>query len=105
MQRIILNTLLTLNNLGMYLTSNRKKEFFKKHGKNENDTGSPEAQIALFSFRINHLTDHLKKNKKDFVTQRSLISLVGKRRKLLNYLMKVDIIRYRKIIKELKLRK
>jgi small subunit ribosomal protein S15 len=45
----------------MYLTSNRKKEFFKKHGKNENDTGSPEAQIALFSFRINHLTDHLKK--------------------------------------------
>ena len=89
----------------MYLTSKKKQEFFKTHGKNEKDTGSPEGQIALFTFRIAHLTEHLKKNKKDVGTQRSLINLVGKRRKLLNYLMKVDIMRYRNIVKELGLRK
>ena len=89
----------------MYLTTEKKKEFFKTHGKNEKDTGSPEGQIALFSYRISHLTDHLKKNKKDYGTQRSLIALVGKRRKLLNYLMKVAIVRYRNIVKELGLRK
>ena len=89
----------------MYLTSKKKQELFKTHGKNEKDTGSPEGQIALFTLRIAHLTDHLKKNKKDFGTQRSLINLVGKRRKLLNYLMKVDIMRYRNIVKELGLRK
>ena len=89
----------------MYLTSKKKIEFFKTYGNNEKDTGSPEGQIALFTFRIAHLTEHLKKNNKDIGTQRSLISLVGKRRKVLNYLMKVDIIRYRKIIKELGLRK
>ena len=89
----------------MYLTSKKKQELFKTHGKSEKDTGSPEGQIALFTFRIAHLTEHLKKNKKDFGTQRSLINLVGKRRKLLNYLMKVDIVRYRNIVKELGLRK
>ena len=89
----------------MYLTSKKKQEFFKTHGKNEKDTGSPEAQIAIFTFRIAHLTEHLKNNKKDYGTQRSLINLVGKRRKLLNYLMKVDIMRYRNIVKELGLRK
>ena len=89
----------------MYLTSKKKQEFFKTHGKNEKDTGSPEGQIALFTFRIAHLTKHLKNNKKDYGTQRSLINLVGKRRKLLNYLMKVDIMRYRNIVKELGLRK
>ena len=89
----------------MYLTSKKKQEFFKTHGKNEKDTGSPEGQIALFTFRIAHLTEHLKNNKKDYGTQRSLINLVGKRRKLLNYLIKVDIIRYRNIVKELGLRK
>ena len=89
----------------MYLTSKKKQELFKTHGKSEKDTGSPEGQIALFTFRIAHLTEHLKKNKKDFGTQRSLINLVGKRRKLLNYLMKVDIMRYRNIVKELGLRK
>ena len=89
----------------MYLTSKKKQEFFKTHGKNEKDTGSPEGQIALFTFRIAHLTEHLKNNKKDYGTQRSLINLVGKRRKLLNYLMKVDIKRYRNIVKELGLRK
>jgi len=89
----------------MYLTSEIKKEIFKKHGKSENDTGSPEGQIALFTYRINHLTKHLQNNRKDYSTERALIKLVGKRKALLNYLMKKDIMRYRAIIKELGLRK
>jgi small subunit ribosomal protein S15 len=89
----------------MYLTTEKKQEIFKKFNKSEKDTGSSEGQIALFSMRINHLTEHLKKNKKDFGTQRSLITLVGKRRSLLNYLYNNDITRYRAIIKELDLRK
>ncbi len=89
----------------MYLTAEKKKEIFKKHGKSENDSGSPEGQIALFTYRISHLTEHLKRNRKDFNTQRSLVKLVGKRRNLLDYLMKTDITRYRSIIKELGLRK
>ena len=89
----------------MYLTTDKKKEFFKAHGKNETDTGSAEGQIALFSFRISHLTDHLKTNKKDFNTQKSLVKLVGKRRDLLDYLKSKDITRYRSIVKELGLRR
>ena len=89
----------------MYLTAEKKNEIFKKHGKSENDTGSPEGQIALFTHRINHLTLHLKKNRKDFNTERSLVKLVGKRRNLLNYLIKSDITRYRAIVKDLGLRK
>jgi small subunit ribosomal protein S15 len=89
----------------MYLTSEKKKEFFAKHGKDEANTGSAEGQIALFSFRIAHLTEHLKKNRKDYGTQRALITLVGKRRRLLDYLKDRDIARYRSIIKELNLRK
>ncbi len=89
----------------MYLTSDKKKEFFAQYGKSETNTGSAEGQIALFSFRISHLTEHLKRNKKDFNTQRSLVSLVGKRRRLLDYLKDRDIERYRNIIKELNLRK
>ena len=89
----------------MYLTSEKKKEFFEKFGKDVADTGSAEGQIALFSFRIAHLTEHLKSNKKDFSTQRALIRLVGKRRSLLDYLKKKDIERYRAIIKELNLRR
>jgi small subunit ribosomal protein S15 len=89
----------------MYLTSEKKQEFFAKHGKSAQDTGSAEGQIALFSFRISHLTEHLKRNKKDYNTQRSLIRLVGKRRSLLDYLHKTDINRYRAIVKELELRK
>jgi len=89
----------------MYLTTEKKQEFFKAHGKNEQDTGSAEGQIALFTFRISHLTEHLKSNKKEYGTQRSLIALVAKRRKLLNYLTKVDVLRYRSIVKELGLRK
>ncbi|MFN8697860.1 MAG: 30S ribosomal protein S15 [Flavobacteriales bacterium] len=89
----------------MYLTSEVKKDIFAKHGKSATDTGSAEGQIALFSHRINHLTEHLKVNKKDYNTQRSLIRLVGKRRSLLDYLQKTDIMRYRAIVKELDLRK
>ncbi len=91
----------------MYLSKEKKQEIFENHGrlKSKNDTGSAEAQIALFTFRINHLTGHLKKNKKDHSTQQGLLRLVGKRRKLLNYLQKTDIERYRAIIAELKLRK
>ena len=89
----------------MYLTSEKKQELFAQHGKGATDTGSAEGQVALFTFRINHLTEHLKQNKKDHSTRRSLIKLVGKRRSLLDYLMKKDIGRYRSIIKELNLRK
>ncbi len=89
----------------MYLAAEKKSKIFKKHGKSENDTGSPEGQIALFTYRINHLTKHLKTNRKDFNTERSLVRLVGKRRNLLNYLIKSDITRYRAIVKDLGLRK
>jgi small subunit ribosomal protein S15 len=94
-----------LKNIGMYLTKKIKEDIFKKHGKEAKNTGSAEGQIALFTYRINHLTDHLKNNKKDFNTERSLVKLVGKRRSLLDYLMKKDILRYRAIVKELGLRK
>lgn len=89
----------------MYLDSAKKQEIFAKYGKSNTDTGSPEAQIALFSYRIRHLTEHLKSNKKDYNTERSLRILVGKRRRLLDYLMDKDITRYRAIIKELGIRK
>lgn len=89
----------------MYLTPETRKDIFKEHGKGEFDTGSAEGQIALFTFRIKHLTEHLKQNKKDRVTQRSLVRMVGKRRRLLDYLKKNDIERYRAIIKKLGLRK
>ncbi len=88
-----------------YLDSEKKKEIFTEHGKSNSDTGSPEPQIALFSYRINHLTEHLKTNKKDFGTQRALIGLVGKRRRLLDYLKDNDIERYRAIVKKLGLRR
>lgn len=89
----------------MYLTSEIKKDIFKKHGKTETNTGLSEGQIALFTHRIDHLTEHLKSNKKDFATQKSLIALVGKRRSMLDYLKHTDIARYRAIIKKLDLRK
>ncbi|MEE4177166.1 MAG: 30S ribosomal protein S15 [Bacteroides sp.] len=89
----------------MYLTSETKKEIFQQYGGSDTNTGSPEGQIALFTHRINHLTKHLKANKKDKGTQRSLILLVGKRRRLLDYLKSKEIERYREIIKKLNLRK
>lgn len=89
----------------MYLTKEIKEEIFTKHGKDAKNTGSAEGQIALFTHRINHLTEHLKQNRKDFNTERSLVKLVGKRRSLLDYLKNKDILRYRAIVKELGLRK
>ncbi|MDR1699054.1 MAG: 30S ribosomal protein S15 [Prevotellaceae bacterium] len=89
----------------MYLDKEKKQEIFEKYGKSNTDTGSPEAQIALFSYRIAHLTEHLKSNKKDYNTARSLKALVGKRRRLLDYLTDKDIERYRAIIKELGIRR
>ena len=89
----------------MYLTTDKKKEIFGKHGKSDADTGSAEGQVALFTYRINHLSQHLKANRHDFNTERSLVALVGKRKALLDYLKKKDINRYRAIIAELGLRK
>ncbi|MFT4856447.1 MAG: small subunit ribosomal protein S15 [Algoriphagus sp.] len=91
----------------MYLTSEKKQELFQNHGrlKSANDTGSPESQIALFTHRIKHLTEHLKSNKKDHSTRLGLLKLVGKRRSLLDYLHKREIERYRSIIAELGIRK
>lgn len=87
------------------MTKERKQEIIKKYGRNENDTGSPEVQIALLTERINHLTEHLRTHKKDHHSRRGLLMMVGKRRGLLNYLIKTDIERYRKIIAELGIRK
>jgi small subunit ribosomal protein S15 len=89
----------------MRLTSEIKKEMFVEHGGSEKNTGSAEAQIAMFTHRIAHLTEHLKVNKKDYSAEKSLIALVGKRRALLNYVAKKDIFRYREIIQKLGLRK
>ena len=89
----------------MYLDAAKKQEIFGKYGKSNSDTGSTEAQIALFSYRISHLTEHMKLNRKDYSTERALTMLVDKRRRLLNYLKDKDITRYRSIVKELGLRK
>jgi small subunit ribosomal protein S15 len=89
----------------MYLTAEKKQEIFGQYGKSNTDTGSSEGQIALFSYRINHLTEHLKSNKKDHSTERALRGIIGKRRRLLDYLKEKDISRYRSIIKELNIRK
>ena len=89
----------------MYLSKEEKQELFAKHGKGKNDTGTAEGQIALFTQRIEHSTGHLKNNRKDYNTERSLVMLVGKRRSLLDYLTKKDVLRYRAIVKELGLRK
>ena len=89
----------------MNLSPEVKKQAFKDYGKSEFDTGSSEAQVALFTMKIQHLTQHLKSNKKDLMTERSLVRLVGKRRSLLEYLKTTDIERYRAIIKKLNIRK
>ena len=89
----------------MYLTKEKKQEIFEKYGKSNTDTGSAEGQIALFTYRIAHLTEHLKVNKKDYHTEHSLVRLVGKRRSLLDYIKAKDIERYRSLIKDLGIRK
>ena len=89
----------------MYLTREKKEEIFAEYGNNTKNTGSAEAQIALFTYRIQHLTELMKKNKKDQVSERALVGLVGKRRRMLDYLKENDIERYRAIVKKLGLRK
>jgi small subunit ribosomal protein S15 len=82
-----------------------KKQIMTEHGRTENDTGSPEVQVAMLTHRINHLTEHLKEHKHDHHSRRGLLLLVGKRRRLLNYLSKEDITRYRQLIEKLGLRR
>ncbi|WP_185872151.1 30S ribosomal protein S15 [Blattabacterium cuenoti] len=87
------------------MTEEKRKEIFKNYGKSIYNTGSSKVQVVLFTYRINHLSNHLKKNKKDFNTERALVKLVGKRKKLLKYIEKRDINSYKNIIKNLGLRK
>lgn len=82
-----------------------KKEIIAKYGRKENDTGSPEVQVALLTERINHLTEHLKIHKKDHHSRRGLLKMVGQRKGLLNYIKNKDIVKYRELIAELGLRK
>lgn len=89
----------------MYLTKEKKEEIFAQYGKSAKDTGSTEGQIAIFTYRIQHLTELMKEHKKDQVSERALVMLVGKRRKMLDYLKEKDIERYRAIVKQLGLRK
>ncbi len=89
----------------MTLTKEAKSEIFKKHGRHEHDTGSPEAQIAMLTERINQLTEHLRTHAKDHYSRRGLLKLVGQRRRFLNYLQKHDLEGYRALIKELGLRR
>ncbi len=89
----------------MTLKADEKREIMSKFGKHENDTGSPEVQIALLSNRITYLTEHFKNHKKDHHSRRGLLKLVGQRRSLLKYLQGKDVERYRLVIKELGIRK
>ena len=89
----------------MNLTKEEKQEIISKFGDNEKDSGKAEVQVALLTARINKLTDHFSEHKKDNHSRRGLLMMVGKRRRLLNYVARQDIERYRSIIKELKLRK
>lgn len=82
-----------------------KSDIIAKHGKSDNDTGSPEVQIALLTDRIQHLTDHLKEHPKDHHSRRGLLMLVGRRRRMLDYLADIDVERYRSLIAELGLRR
>ena len=88
-----------------YLAPEKKQELFEKYGKSNTDTGSPESQVALFSYRIAHLTEHLKIHKKDHHSRRGLLKMVGQRRNLLGYLKAKDLERYRALIARLGLRK
>lgn len=91
--------------MAVYLTEEKKNEIFKEYGGDENNTGSAEGQVALFTYRIKSLAEHLERNKKDHSCRRALLSLVGKRRKLLRYIAKKDILKYRELIDKLGIRK
>ena len=89
----------------MPLTKDRKLELIGKYGRSEGDTGSAEVQVALMTERINELTEHLRGHRKDHHSRRGLLMLVGKRRRLLRYLERSDVERYRSLVSELKLRR
>jgi len=91
--------------MAIYLTKEKTQEIFSEFGGGADNTGSVEGQVALFTYRIKGLSDHLKTNKKDHSCRRTLLTLVGKRRRLLNYLAKKDIVKYRELIEKLGLRK
>ena len=88
-----------------YLTTEKKANIFAEYGKTATNTGSIEAGVAILTEKINHISDHLKSNKKDFSTQRGLLQMVGKRKRLLTYLSKHDLTGYRSLIEKLGLRK
>ena len=89
----------------MSIDTATKKQIMAEHGRTENDTGSPEVQVAVLTHRINHLTEHVKEHKHDHHSRRGLLLLVGQRRRLLNYLSQKDITRYRQLIEKLGLRR
>jgi len=91
--------------MAQYLSQEKRKEIYKKFGGVETNSGSVESQVALFTFRIKQLSEHLKTNRKDFSCQRALIKMVGKRKRLLTYLAKKDIVTYRTLIEKLGLRR
>ncbi len=91
--------------MAVYLTKEKKEELFKEYGGSEKNSGSTEGQIALFTYRISSLSQHLQTNKKDHSCKRTLLTLVGKRKRLLMYLAKKDITKYRALIEKLGLRK
>lgn len=104
-QKVLHLRLIFKKNKQIMLTSAEKKKIFKQFGGSETNTGSTEAQIALFTEQINFMTEHMKSSPKDFSTERTLITLVGKRKSLLNYLHRTDINKYRSLIAELNIRK
>jgi small subunit ribosomal protein S15 len=87
------------------LTKDAKREIFDRHGRSDSDTGSPQVQIALLTKRIDQLTEHLRTHRKDHLSRRGLLKLVGRRRRLLNYLQRRDVEGYRALIQELGLRR
>jgi small subunit ribosomal protein S15 len=91
--------------MAIYLSSEKKAEIFREYAGSEKNTGSVEGQVALFTYRIQMLSEHLRSNKKDHSCRRSLVAMVGKRKQLLQYLSKKDINQYRKLIERLGLRK
>lgn len=91
--------------MAVYLTKEKTEEIFKEYGGSEKNSGSTEGQVALFTYRIQSLSEHLQQNKKDHSCRRTLLTLVGKRRRLLKYLAKKDITKYRSLIEKLGIRK
>jgi len=91
--------------MAVYLTKEKREEIFAEHGKSAQDSGSTEGQVALFTYRIQHLSNHLRENRKDHAARKALLSLVGKRKRLLDYLSKKDLDKYRQLIEKLGIRK